>query len=635
MSSKRAHCVVDLTSDSENERPFVRARREANENDSIPVDIRQERSIKYAESLLLKNSQASSSSLQERARDIIAGPKLKWQPIYIMASANISSAFNHRCLRLADLFAADDGGGSVQEVLAINYMFDLNLMLEEVSSLCDSSIPVLMLHGMKDLHQTWLHESIGNAENVQSALHKNLTCSFAKWRFAHVNINDRFGTHHTKMFLIFFEHGLRVVVHTANLLHRDIHDMTNAAWVQDFPLKSQFEREAEVGASTQTGFEATLVDYLSTYDGQLQTFPAPRHHIRSFNANVDLRRIVLKVRQYDFRAAEVTLIPSVPGRHARSVNQLDRYGHKAVRKHFDNIQKSMRASSQETATISAIASTASRLVIQVSSIGSIGKDGFYLRQLVESLLLNNTTNNASDDGGRREASAEWTTSNGIQLVFPTLECIRNGFRGYSTGNSIPVHIGDFVDNSQIKPGERCQMRPCYMKSLCKYDGSCVGRGRTPPHIKSYFQYIPVPAGAAGEASEPHLLWFLLTSSNLSQAAWGLVEGKGSAQKLYIKSYEMGVLFCPRDLPALGRSFSCTPNHATLGVDPSTIPIKHQEVRFFSSPCGASGVGEDGAVEVRFNIPYCVPPVRYSNGDVPWTVDAQTTLPDCTGMLMPH
>ena len=49
---------------------------------------------------------------------------------------------------------------------------------------------------------------------------------------------QRFGTHHTKAFLLVYDTGCRVCVHTANLIHGDVHKRTNAMWCQDFPLKS-------------------------------------------------------------------------------------------------------------------------------------------------------------------------------------------------------------------------------------------------------------------------------------------------------------------------------------------------------------------------------------------------------------
>jgi hypothetical protein len=45
-----------------------------------------------------------------------------------------------------------------------------------------------------------------------------------------------------------------------------------------------------------------------------------------------------------------------------------------------------------------------------------------------------------------------------------------------------------------------------------------------------------------EAYDIELDWFLLTSANFSQAAWGILQNNQTT--LYIKSFELGVLFLP-------------------------------------------------------------------------------------------
>jgi len=159
-------------------------------------------------------------------------------------------------------------------------------------------------------------------------------------------------------------------------------------------------------------------------------------------------------------------------------------------------------------------------------------------------------------------------------------------------------------------------------------------------MKTFFQYVPA-TGMAGQF-KPRLLWFILSSSNLSQAAWGLIEGSGPSQKLYVKSYEMGVLFVPQHISQIGRSFSCTPAHPLLGLDAHPILKGGRKVHFLVNPCGVSKVATDsgadtaaGALEVHFNIPFRVPPAHFTTGDVPWTVDAQTLLPDVTGARLSH
>ena len=66
-----------------------------------------------------------------------------------------------------------------------------------------------------------------------------------------------------------------------------------------------------------------------------------------------------------------------------------------------------------------------------------------------------------------------------------------------------------------------------------------------------------------------LEWFLLTSANLSQAAWGVLQKNNTT--LYIKSYELGVLFIPTLFTVAAcltknstGFFSCTPYNNILG-----------------------------------------------------------------------
>jgi tyrosyl-DNA phosphodiesterase-1 len=62
------------------------------------------------------------------------------------------------------------------------------------------------------------------------------------------------------------------------------------------------------------------------------------------------------------------------------------------------------------------------------------------------------------------------------------------------------------------------------------------RTQATPHIKTYCRISP---------DMKTLAWFLLTSANLSKAAWGRSTHQGSGQN--IMSYEAGVLFLPKFL----------------------------------------------------------------------------------------
>jgi tyrosyl-DNA phosphodiesterase-1 len=57
-----------------------------------------------------------------------------------------------------------------------------------------------------------------------------------------------------------------------------------------------------------------------------------------------------------------------------------------------------------------------------------------------------------------------------------------------------------------------------------------------PHIKTYTRIYQ------DKNDKFFVAWHLLTSANLSRAAWG--EYQKNKTQIYIKSFELGVLFCP-------------------------------------------------------------------------------------------
>lgn len=72
--------------------------------------------------------------------------------------------------------------------------------------------------------------------------------------------------------LLVYPHGVRVIVHTANLIHVDWNNKSQGLWMQDFPWKDQS------GSSKGSGFESDLIDYLSALkvlrDAQFAPFNA-------------------------------------------------------------------------------------------------------------------------------------------------------------------------------------------------------------------------------------------------------------------------------------------------------------------------------------------------------------------------
>lgn len=96
------------------------------------------------------------------------------------------------------------------------------------------------------------------------------------------------------------------------------------------------------------------------------------------------------------------------------------------------------------------------------------------------------------------------------------------FEGYAAGGSLPFDEKNYQKQKQ------------YMLPLLhSWQSNQHGRTKAMPHIKTFARINNDDHGS-------HLEWILLTSSNLSKAAWGAYEKNQS--QLMIRSYEFGVIF---------------------------------------------------------------------------------------------
>uniref|UniRef100_A0A8C4QSH8 Tyrosyl-DNA phosphodiesterase 1 n=1 Tax=Eptatretus burgeri TaxID=7764 RepID=A0A8C4QSH8_EPTBU len=198
------------------------------------------------------------------------------------------------------------------------------------------------------------------------------------------------------------------------------------------------------------------------------------------------------VEEHDLSEARVFLVASVPGRHVGSSK--DRWGHLSLRKILHEWAGPI--------TVPSIWP----VVAQFSSIGSLGTDsGKWLTgELLDSL---------SAMSGQKAVILNVLTFD-INVAFHIL-C-------HAAGGSLPY-------------GQQTAEKQQWLRSyLHRWMADVSGRTRAMPHIKTYLRMKP-------DCSQ--ISWFLVTSANLSKAAWGALEKSGT--QLMIRSYELGVLFLPR------------------------------------------------------------------------------------------
>ena len=322
-------------------------------------------------------------------------------------------------------------------------------------------------------------------------------------------------------------------------------------------------------------FRTPLLQYLAHVKGSVS-------HAAGIVLHQHMTQLLQRV---DFSHCKAALIPARPGRHE---DQRHKWGVLRLASVLEKYNTCSDCSASEGG---------SSLVMQCSSLGSMGKHEQFIEELAASMLTSRTvsaTSSSSTADGDTNARRN-KISTPIEIVWPSVQCISQSYLGYSSGGSIPCSSDTIEDRSSPGSSGRCTVKRGFRDRFRQWDGTLSGRHMFPPHMKCYFRYRIGTSVAVSrhQAKGPShrgeqrtdtdsdsdtdigavsMDWFLLTSANLSQAAWGKKQHSGRV--LYIKSYEMGVLFLPSwldrqqrrcaDGGAAQKPFSCTPLHPVLG-----------------------------------------------------------------------
>ncbi|CBZ30114.1 tyrosyl-DNA phosphodiesterase-like protein [Leishmania mexicana MHOM/GT/2001/U1103] len=496
-------------------------------------------------------------------------------------------------LRLRDLFRCDlaDPGECWQHILLSSYVTDLRWLLATVPELSAVTGKLVVLSGEKGT--ATLRRTTGDPSSpytatsplmdrvnpfmaalreqarATSALHTTL--SRERLAVLEPPLPVAFGTHHTKMALCVNSRGLRISIFTANLVEQDWCWKSQGIYLQDFPWKAATECSNDVAAgatvvktaasSTSKGgngsntltkgaeFVAHLRNYLMQCGVSLTTACASPTDAVSAAGPLGIFETDF-LSHIDFSAAAVWLISSVPGTCA--------YGEVApgYRVGLCRLAEVLRRSALTMATAPASVD----LSWQYSSQGSLNLA--FLNSLQAAMCGESVSVIESGDTPRGVRD--------VQVVYPTEEEVRNSWEGWRGGGSLPLRVQcchEFVNarlhrwgsSEEGHTAKRAFPRPAKVaaahasrEDAVDVDGvdSDGGEGTTAsltcscaayrqfalPHIKSYAAVAP---------DRSCVRWFLLTSANLSQAAWGSLSRKmnqrGSRQQL-VRSYELGVIY---------------------------------------------------------------------------------------------
>ena len=353
-----------------------------------------------------------------------------------------------------------------------------------------------------------------------------------------------YGTHHTKMMLL----------HYCNNAFRIVISTANLVsqdWnkkTQGFYLSPIFAIKNKQQTEQQSKFKTDLIEYLAAYKKE------------------EINRWIEVIKNCDVSDMDnIRLIGSVPGRHAGY--SLNSWGHMKLR---SVLKSSLKPVDSNWPVIG-----------QFSSIGSLGTSPD--KWLCGEWLTSLSACNVSKVFGQSAKQAP------LKLIFPTVDNVRCSLEGYPAGASLPYSSANEKKQKWLLP------------FLHQWKADHVGRSNASPHIKSYVRVSPYD-------SNRRAAWFLLTSANLSKAAWGSLEKKSS--QLALRSFELGVLFFPRTLSETSQVSRCSSD---------SQKIKDNFFHFDSN-------GDN-----RITLPFSYPLTRYSSDDCPWTWDSMhTDKPDRYG-----
>eukprot|EP00536_Pseudo-nitzschia_multiseries_P014148 jgi/Psemu1/213863/e_gw1.663.35.1 len=434
-----------------------------------------------------------------------------------------------------------------------------------------------------------------------------------------------YGCHHTKMTLVGYSSGrLRVHVHTSNLRREDVHDKCQGAFLQDFLPKN----DDQLSNFVTSDFEESLVTYLESYhfvlpmvwwkrnpSSDTNTLCGEHEHEHEHEHDyfeATATTLVAHLQTYDFSTAVGVLIPSVPGYHRASLGGRsdEVYGYlkvqRAIQEHCNNNNnnnnnKNSSRSSSNNKYNKPLAGPGA-IVCQFSSMGAVWEP--YLDKIAAAWNADATkgtsatvtvTTKPKPKKGKLAASR-------LRLVWPTTREITESVEGPAGGASVPG-----TAKNLHKPFLRPLLHKWRSESSfrCYREYDPLDKGHHVPHIKTYYQMCEREPDPDRDDKNNNMLWFVLSSHNLSVAAWGQIQNRSThfgREVLTVQHWELGVFVAP----------------STLGVD-AMGPVSTAHHHHHHHQRGSSTAEHAKPTRAIIPLPYQFRPDRYEDSDQPWVV----------------
>ncbi len=252
----------------------------------------------------LKRSASSSDGSSMRGSSAVVDPgeptrkaskvdKSEVSGLFLTKVSGLSEKCNLSSYGIRDILSwdADDMESSVQ----FNFMIDPGWLLSQYP-VKNRQKPLILITGASNGT---------DSRSLQAGWDKKI---FPNVKIFGAPLSIPYGTHHTKMMLLKYRTGIRIVIHTSNLTSGDWDKKTQGMYVS--PLCAKISDEGMTGES-ETRFKADLMDYISAY------------RIGALNEWVEI------LKSHDLSGINVFLVGSVPGRHVGA--EKEKWGHLRMR----------------------------------------------------------------------------------------------------------------------------------------------------------------------------------------------------------------------------------------------------------------------------------------------------------------
>ncbi|PWW74657.1 phospholipase D/nuclease [Tuber magnatum] len=431
--------------------------------------------------------------------------------------------------------------GPLKEVWMFNYLFDLDWVMNQFDPEVKDTVKVRIVHGSwkrEDSNRVRIHTQAESYPNVK------LICAF---------MPEPYGTHHSKMFVLFrTDDHAQVVIHTANMIPFDWENMTQAAWQSPLlPLLPQDHGAPSARAPIPVGqqFKTDILAYFSAYGEGRTDF------------------LTAQLSRYSFDPVKAVFVGSVPGKF-----HIDASNGKGYEWGWRRLASVLRKVPLRSPNVKG------SVVVQVSSIATLGSKNTWLSPVLFA--------------GLKRSKLAGSAEPKFHVMFPTADEIRESLNGYRSGSSLHMKFQSPAQQLQLGYMRRHLTHwdpnppPNNQSSSSSLVIKDAGRARAAPHIKTYIRF--------SDTDCTHIDWALLTSANISIQAWGSAEkdtiGSANRREVRICSYEAGVLVYPE----------------ILGVEEMVPTFKKD------SP---DEIGDGGTAGLR--MPYGLPLRKYAPNDMPW------------------